>query len=512
MTPENQTILFGNERTSGAVLRERAARAASGFASFGLARGDTVAVMLRNEPAYLELMLALGQLGVHLVAVNWHFRAADAGYVLRDCGARVLVAHADLLGALREVIPEGMTVLAVPTPALVRQAYGLADDPAAPEGSLDWPAWRDSFAPNTAPPVPSPGSMLYTSGTTGHPKAVMRLPGTPRQHEGALRVRAWASQAREGMRTAVVGPLYHAGPNSAARVALEKAEVIRVMPRYDAEELLAHIQEERLTHLSLVPVMMVRLLKLPEVVRARYDVSSLENVTHGGSPCAPDIKRGLIAWWGPIVSETYGSTEAGLVTHASATEWLARPGTVGRAFPGTSIRVLDEAGHIQAAGAVGEIFLDPGDNALPFTYRNNEAQRRAIERDGHFSNGDVGYLDAEGYLFVTDRKRDMVISGGVNIYPAEIEHALMACPAVADCAVFGIPDAEYGEALAAAVVPMAGQQPTPQDLSAWLRTRLAGYKIPRVYELRESLPRESMGKVFKNELRAPYWQNAGRRI
>ncbi len=511
MNSEQQILCFGDERISGLALRERAARAANGFLDLGLQRGDTVAVVLRNEPVYLELMLALGQLGAHLVAVNWHFRPEEAGFILRDCGARVLVAHTDLLPVLRPVIPSGMTVIAVPTPEQVRLAYGLGPAEAPPD-ALVWPQWRDGFAPNTQPTVPSPGSMLYTSGTTGSPKAVMRLPGTPRQHEGALRVRAWASQAREGMHTAVVGPLYHAGPNSAARVALEKAALIHVLPRFDARELLESIQTHRLTHLSLVPVMLVRLLKLPVDVRSGYDVSSMENVTHGGSPCAPDVKRALIEWWGPILSETYGSTEAGLVTHASAQEWLERPGTVGRPFPGTSIRILDEQGAPLPPGAVGEIYMNPGDNALPFTYRNNEAQRRAIERDGHFSNGDVGYIDAEGYLFVTDRKRDMVISGGVNIYPAEVEHALMACPEVADCAVFGIPDAEYGEALAAAVVPMPGRFPSEESLRDWLRTRLAGYKVPKVFEMRESLPRESMGKVFKNELRAPYWQHVGRRI
>jgi long-chain acyl-CoA synthetase len=511
MQPEQQTILCGARRTDGAALRESAARAASGFTALGLRPGDAVAVMLRNDLPYLELMLALGRLGVHLVAVNWHFRAQEAGFILRDCGARVLVVHADLLPGIAAVVPEGMEVLVVPTPAEVAQAYGIEPAP-LPPGARDWAQWRDGFAPSEAPPVPPVGSMLYTSGTTGRPKAVMRLPGTPLQHQGSLRIRSLASQARPGMRTASVGPLYHAGPNAATRVALEQAEFIAVMPRFDAEELLRLIDRHRLTHLSLVPIMMVRLLKLPPEVRARYDVSSLENVTHGGSPCAPEIKRQMLDWWGPVVCETYGSTEAGLVTYVTAQEWLQRPGTVGRPFPGTAIRILGEDGRVLPPGEVGEIYVDPGDNALPFTYRNHEAQRREIERDGFFTNGDVGYLDAEGYLFVTDRKRDMVISGGVNIYPAEIEHALLACPEVADCAVFGIPDAEYGEALAAAVVPAAGRTPSADALRDWLRGRVAGYKVPKVIELRDSLPREAMGKVFKNELRAPYWREAGRRI
>ena len=220
----------------------------------------------------------------------------------------------------------------------------------------------------------------------------------------------------------------------------------------------------------------------------------------------------MMAWWGPVLSVTYGSTEAGLVTFAHAADWLAHPGTVGRPFPGTSVRILGEDGRVLPAGEVGEIYVDPGDNALPFTYRHNEAQRRAIERDSHITNGDVGWLDAEGYLYVTDRKRDMVISGGVNIYPAEIEHVLLASPEVADCAVFGIPDEEYGEALAAAVVPAPGHAPTADTLREWVRERLAGYKVPKLVEFHTALPREGMGKVFKHQLRAPHWARAGRSI
>jgi long-chain acyl-CoA synthetase len=262
----------------------------------------------------------------------------------------------------------------------------------------------------------------------------------------------------------------------------------------------------------MVPVMLVRLLKLAPQVRQRYDVSSLENVTHGGSPCAPEVRRAIIEWWGPIVNETYGSTEAGLITAVTAKEWLERPGTAGKPFPGTSIRILDEEGHELPAGEVGEIYVNTGDNALPFTYRNNEAQRQSIERDGYITNGDVGHVDADGYLYVTDRKRDMVISGGVNIYPAEIEHALVANPQVADCAVFGIPDAEFGEAVAAAVVRAPGSTITAAEVRDWLRARVAGYKVPRHVEFHDALPREGMGKVFKNRLRAPHWERVGRKI
>lgn len=511
MSPHEQIILCGARQRSGVEVRERAARAATGFASLGLHQGDAVAVMMRNDLPYLELMLAAGRLGVHMVAVNWHFRNEEAAYVLNDCGARVLVIHADLWEGVRDVVPAGMVVIVVPTPDEVRASYGLAQA-ALPPGALEWNEWLSGFEPHAAPPLPPIGSMLYTSGTTGRPKAVMRLPGTQRQHEGAMRIRSLASQAAEGMRTVIVAPLYHAGPNSGARVALEMASVIVLMPRFEPQQLLELIERHRITHLSMVPIMFVRLLKLPEPVRTRYDVSSLQNVTHGASPCAPEIKRAMLEWWGPIISETYGSTEAGLVTFATAADWMARPGTVGRPFPGTRVRVVDEAGHDLPPGESGEIVVDPGENALPFTYRNNPQARAAVDRDGFITNGDVGYLDADGYLFVTDRKRDMIISGGVNIYPAEIEHALLGSPEVADCAVFGIPDAEYGEAVAAAVVPAADRHPTPESVQAWLRERLAGYKLPRVVEIRASLPREGMGKVFKQQLRAPYWERAGRTI
>ena len=512
MNHAEQVLICGERRVDGATLRRHADQAASGLKALGVGPGDAVAVMMRNDLPYLEAMLAVSRLGAHLVAVNWHFQPAEAGYLLNDCGAKVLVIHNDLLPRVLPVLPVDMQLIVVDTPPELSDTYAVDTSPDLPPGALRWHEWRDRHEPSHEPPVPPLGSMLYTSGTTGRPKGVVRLPGTPRQHAGQLRVRALVGKARPGMRTAIVGPLYHAGPNSGARLALEMAERVIVMPRFDAEALLHTIEQHRLTHLALVPVMQVRLLKLAPELRARYDTSSLESVTHGGSPCPPEVRRAMIAWWGPIVTETYGSTEAGLVTLCSSEEWQQRPGTVGRPLEGTSIRILGEQGQRLPAGEVGEIYVDPGDNALPFTYRHDEALRRSIERDGHITNGDMGYLDADGYLFITDRKRDMVISGGVNIYPAEIEHCLLGCPEVADVAVFGIPDAEYGEALAAAVVAAPGSQPTADSLRAWVRERLAGYKVPKVIDFHDSLPREGMGKLFKNQLRTPYWERAGRKI
>ncbi|WP_458098463.1 AMP-binding protein [Roseomonas sp. WA12] len=500
----SQVILSGDRAIDGAALRDGAARAASGLAALGIGAGDRVAVMMRNEPAYLEVILAADRLGAALVAINWHFRADEAGHVLADSGAKVLLAHADLLPGIAALVPPGVAVIAVPTPREVVEAYGIASLPPVPPGVMDFPSWRDAQEPWTAPTPPSLGMMLYTSGTTGRAKGVRRLPGTPEQHDSARRIRVLVGGARPGMRTAVVGPLYHAGPASSARVALLQAELIVVMPRFDAEALLRAVEAHRLTHLALVPIMLVRLLKLPEAVRARYDVSSLEGVTHGGSACAPEVKRGMLDWWGPILTETYGSTEVSLIAASRSEDWLRFPGTVGRALPGTSIRILDEEGRVLPPGQVGEVYVDSGPNALPFTYHHMEEERARIERDGHVTNGDVGMLNEEGFLFITDRKRDMVISGGVNIYPAEIEAALITHPAVMDCAVFGVPDVEFGEALVAAVQPRPGPVPTAEELRAHLRERLAGYKVPRRIWLVGDMPRDSMGKVFKRWLREAY--------
>lgn len=515
MNPAEQLLICGDRQIDGVTLRLQADKVASALLDSGLKAGDNLAVMLRNDLPYFELILATQRLGLRLVAINWHLRTDEAAYILQDCGAKLLVIHADLLPSMREAIPSAVTVVAVPTPAEIIRDYRLSDQTAVSSGdkpALDWATWRDQYDPCQEPEQPSLGNMLYTSGTTGRPKAVMRLNGSARQHGGATRVRQLVSQTREGMRTAIVAPLYHAGPGGGARVALAQASLIVVMARFDANRILQVIEEHRITHLSLVPIMFVRLLKLPVEVRENADTSSLESVSHGGSPCSPEIKRAMIDWWGPVVGETYGSTECGLVTYCTASEWLGRPGTVGRAIPGISIRILDDDGKVLPANQEGNIYVDAGDNALPFTYHNNEQQRREIERDGYITSGDVGYLDDQGFLFLTDRKRDMVISGGVNIYPAEIEHALMTCPAVADCAVFGIPDSEFGEALAVAVVPTAGASLTAEVIRDWLSSRVAAFKIPKVVEHHDALPREGMGKVFKNRLRDPHWVGHERRI
>jgi long-chain acyl-CoA synthetase len=314
-----------------------------------------------------------------------------------------------------------------------------------------------------------------------------------------------------GIRSVVPGPLYHAAPNAFAMGAGRVGELVVLMPRFDPVGLLELIEHQRHDTMFMVPTMFIRLLKLPEEVRARFDVSSLRFVIHAAAPCPRDVKRAMIDWWGPVINEFYGSTESGAVTLATSSDTLARPGTVGRAVEGAEVRILDDVGRSVRAREVGEIFTRFAE--LPdFTYHNRPDERAKVDRGGFITSGDVGYLDEDGYLFLCDRKRDMVISGGVNIYPAEIEAVLHGAPGVRDCAVFGIPDGEFGEKLMAVVEPLEGSALSTQDLRAYLRRHLADYKVPRSIEIGRDLPREDSGKIFKRKLRDPYWQAVGRRI
>jgi long-chain acyl-CoA synthetase len=257
--------------------------------------------------------------------------------------------------------------------------------------------------------------------------------------------------------------------------------------------------------------MFIRLMKLSEAVRRKYDVSSLRHVIHAAAPCPADIKRAMIEWWGPVIHEFYGSTESGAVTFATSEDALKKPGTVGRIAPGAELRVIGDDGRALPNGEIGEIYSRIAGNP-DFTYHNKPEKRAEIDREGFITSGDVGYIDADGFVFLCDRKRDMVISGGVNIYPAEIEAALHAVPGVHDCAVFGIPDDEFGEALMAVVEPQAGVTLDPLAIRAELRNSLADYKVPKQVEIQQNLPREDSGKIFKRKLRDPYWERTGRRI
>ncbi len=318
-------------------------------------------------------------------------------------------------------------------------------------------------------------------------------------------------QLGEGERTVIPAPMYHTAPNVYALSAALAGMDMTIMERFDAEEFLRIVQDRRVTVVQMVPTMFVRMLALSREVRESYELSSLRWIVHAAAPCPPDVKRAMIEWLGPIVAEYYGSTETGPVVYCTSEQWLEHPGTVGRPIAQARVEILDEMGQQVATGESGEVYvwLDVWPD---FTYANDERKRRDVELNGLITCGDIGYLDADGFLYLNDRRSDMVISGGVNIYPAEIEACLLRLDGVRDCAVFGVPDDEFGEALAAHVELADGASLGAEDVRAHVRGHLAGYKTPRVVRFEEKLPREDSGKIFKRRLRDPYWAGRERAI
>ena len=506
------TVIAGGINRDGAAIEARALRGVGGLAALGIAEGDVVAVMLRNEPAFLEAMLIARLAGCYSCPINWHYKADEAGYILRDCGAKALIVHADLLHQIEGGVPAGCHVIVVEPSAETRAAFRLSPEQCAlPQGATEWEAWLASSPLYVGPARQVRYSLPYSSGTTGRPKGVMRQPPAPDQLARMVEVTQTALGIKPGMRTAIVAPLYHSAPASYGMQSLLFGDLVLIHERFDAERLLADIERYKLDRLYLVPTHFVRLLRLPDDVKRRYDLSSVEFVASTGSPCPPDVKKQMIDWWGPVINESYASSEAGFITALSSAEAMSRPGSAGRPLLGADVRILDDAGGVLPPFEPGLIYCRQ--SAYPdFTYINRPEDRRAIERDGLVAVGDVGYFDRDGYLYICDRKSDMVISGGVNIYPAEIEAVLITMPGVADCAVFGIPDAEFGEALAAHIQPHGEEALERHAVQAFLKERIADYKVPRVIEFAETLPREESGKIFKCRLREPYWKEAGRRI
>jgi long-chain acyl-CoA synthetase len=505
-------LVSGERHLSHAQLQDQVLRAATGLSALGVGPGDCVALLLRNDFPFLATVYAANRLGAYAVPINWHFKAGEVRYILDDCGAKVLVAHADLLAGVAHDLSPGLAVITVETPPEITAAYGLAPGLAQPPATAQtWQSWLAAHAPATAPARTSPGSILYTSGTTGRPKGVRRNPPTPAQLDASARMAGEVYNVQPGVRSVVPGPLYHSAPLSYGTRVTPGAALQVLMPRFDPVELLELIQRERIEQMFAVPTMFVRLLKLPAEVRARYDVSSLKFVMHAAAPCPPEVKRAMIAWWGPVIWEFYGSTESLAVTICNSEEWLAHPGTVGRRVAGADIRIVGDDGQEVPQGAVGEIYAGFPDMA-DFTYQGKPEERAKIDLGGLITSGDVGYFDAHGFLHLCDRKRDMVISGGVNIYPAEIEAVLLAMPEVADGCVFGIPDAEYGEKLHAVVQPVPGSAPNAAAVRAFLARHLANYKVPTSIEFRAELPRQDSGKIFKRLLREPHWAGHEKRI
>jgi len=509
------TLVIGRRTMDTARFEERVSRAMSGLARLRIGDGGAVAILMRNDIAFLEASIAIGRLGAYTVPLNWHSKPGELRAILLDCGARVLVAHADFAPLVNASTPSRVEIVYVETPQEIASAYGLdARACQVPGGAVEWETWLTEQHPYSGQIRPAP-SIAYSSGTTGVPKGIQRLPySSSEQEQLAAASRAHTFGIRPGTRSLISGPLYHSMQSANMRTALAALGpegLLVIEPRFDAERLLQLVQEHRVTQLMMVPVMFVRLLRLPESVRRSYDVSSIEWVIHSAAPCPVDVKRRMIEWWGPVINEFYGATETGSVTLVGSEEYLRKPGTVGRVIPGCTVKVIDEERREVPPGTPGEI-VSFNSMYADFTYRNLPEERAKLDRGGLIASGDIGYFDDDGYLFLCDRKKDMVISGGVNIFPAEIEAVLLGLPGVKDCAVFGIPDEEYGEVLAAHIEPAAGAQLQESAVREYLRGRLAGFKIPKVVRFEMELPREDNGKIYKRRISDPYWQATGRRI
>lgn len=492
---------FSGITVSKADFERKVRRAMAGLASLGVRAADSVILLMRNDAAFIEAAHAVSRLGACPVPVNWHATTAEVATIVEDSGARIAIAHDDLAIGLAAAWPASMTLVGV-------------DSGDAPH--LQGTRWRGLTAGDAdyqGASVAQRGALIYTSGTTSAPKAIDREALTGQQLAAMVETQRAAYGFREGMRALICGPLYHSMSMSYANTALAtmgETGHLFVESKFDARHTLELVEEHRITHLLMVPVMFVRLLRLEEEVRRSFDVSSIEWVTHSAAPCAPEIKLAMMRWWGPVLNEFYGASETGPVTLMRAADYFGKPGSVGRPLPGCRVDVLDDAGHKLPPGTPGEIAVR-NENYPDFTYRHRPEERAKLDRGGLIATGDVGLIDEDGYLFLLDRKKDMVITGGVNVYPSEVEGILLSNEAIRDCAVFGIPDAEFGEAMAAHVETAEGAMIGAEELRAWLRARMPSYKVPKVIKF-EPLPRDDNGKIAKRRIADIYWEGAGRRI
>ncbi|HVH19656.1 MAG TPA: AMP-binding protein [Myxococcota bacterium] len=495
--------------TSWRDLDARVDRAVHALRAAGLRSGDTIALLMGNRRELFELMAACAHGSWRYVPVNWHWAPEEIAYVLQNSDAVGLVADARFAELARAAVARD------DCPALRAQVMVAAEAP----GFADYERLLAAAPSGPAGDTGLGGPMFYTSGTTGRPKGVKSTlfkVGAPaaliKFVSGAIT--GTLSLPADGT-ALLVGPAYHSAQWAFSFLPMLAGQSVVMRHRFDPAETLALIDRHGVTNLHLVPTQFVRLLRLDDAERARFDGTSLRVAWHGAAPCPPDVKRRMIEWWGPKISEYYGSTEGAIVTRIAAEEWLARPGSVGRPTEAIELRIVRDDGSPAEIGEEGQIYFR-NRMGTDFEYHKDPEKTKAAHLEpGVFTTGDVGYVDVEGYLFLCDRKIDMIISGGVNIYPAEIEGVLCDHPAVLDAAVFGIPDEEFGESVKAAVQVAPGHAAgaeLEERLVTYCRERLAGYKAPRSVDFVESLPRHPTGKLYKRLLRDPYWKGTGRRI
>jgi long-chain acyl-CoA synthetase len=471
--PRKDAVVWGNERVAYGDLDRRANQAAHALRRRGIAPGDRVAIAFRNRPEFFEAAEAVARAGTTTVPVSWRFKADEIRYMVSDSRAALLLYE----------------------PGIESEVTGL------PAWSLhDYRDARDAEADTPLDDVGDfevPEAEVYTSGTTGRPKAVERTMARPPVNFLAL----WGLDDRDQVHLCCA-PVYHSQPRAFAQFALGCGHTVVLMEHFDAEEFLRLVEAEHVTWVSMAPVHFVRILALPLDARTRYDLSSLRLVLHSAAPCPVDVKRGVIDLFPDgTVWELYGGTEA-LFTMVSPDEWLQKPGTVGRAGPGITIKILDDDGHELPPNAIGTVYA----SQPRFSYRGAPEATAESWRGDLFTLGEMGSVDEEGFLFLADRKKDMIVTGGSNVYSAEVEAVLITHAAVADVAVIGVPDPEFGESVKA-IVELA-RTVEADELIAWCRARLAHYKCPRSVDFVDVLPRDPNGKVRKRELRRAFGAGA----
>ncbi|MFF3322512.1 acyl-CoA synthetase [Streptomyces sp. NPDC002889] len=467
-----------------------------GLRAAGLERGDAFAVVLPNGVELITAYLAAAQAGFYLVPVNHHLVGPEIAWIVADSGAKVLIAHERFGATAKDAADE----------AKLRESHRYAVGRV--DGFRPYTELLDG-RPRSAPQDRTLGWVMnYTSGTTGRPRGIRRPLSGKLPEETSLGgfLGIFGIKPFDDNVHLVCSPLYHTAVLQFAGAALHIGHRLVLMDTWKPEEMLRLIDAHRCTHTHMVPTQFHRLLALPEEVKKRYDVSSMRHAIHGAAPCPDHVKRAMIDWWGSCVEEYYAASEGG-GAFATADDWLKKPGTVGKAWPISELAVFDDDGNRLAAGELGTVYMKMTTGG--FSYHKDERKTRNNRIGDYFTVGDLGFLDEDGYLFLRDRKIDMIISGGVNIYPAEIEAVLLAHPAVADAAVFGIPHADRGEEVKAVVEPADGHTAGDALAAAILAhcgLRLAGYKCPRTVDFIDDMPRDPNGKLYKRRLRAPYWE------
>ena len=483
-------------------LDDQSNRIAQLFRAAGLRAGDHIALFLENNPRFFEICWGAQRSGLIYTAISSRLTAAEVDYIVTDCGAKLFVTSKYLADRAAELVPA---------------MKGIANRYMLDGTIAGYQSWEEAVARQPARRIADETmghDMLYSSGTTGRPKGV--LPVVEPQPIDADNPLFQITRKLYGMGEDTIylspAPLYHAAPLRFNMTVMKLGGTSVIMEHFDAEEFLRLVPKYKITHTQLVPTMFVRFLKLPDEVRLRHDVSSLRCAIHAAAPCPIPTKEKMIDWWGPIVWEYYGGTEGNGLTMCNASEWLAHKGTVGRAVLGT-VKICDEDGNELPQGEAGTIYFADG---RPFEYHNDPKKTAETKNaKGWTTLGDVGYVDADGFLHLTDRKAFMIISGGVNIYPQEAENLLITHPKVMDCAVFGVPNADFGEEVKAVVQPrdMADAGPAlAEELIAWCKQNLSAIKCPRSIDFEPELPRHPTGKLYKRLLRDRYWQGRESKI